>query len=278
MAKFRIKHDFKKHQPKWAGDYVRTFGKNNEGFVITAKSEEDAKEILKTKHNLNPYYITIVKENKMKKSELKDIIKDVIRGSVVAEAKSSITPDQIKRMKAEYSKIQRIDPSSPEYKKIISLLNSLDQVDLKKLADAKINFISRLALNRIKKNESITKDKDMITEAKAPTSSVYGIIGKYLWPDFLKTIKSKAGKLTWVDNRAISSSIFMAKFDGYTKSDVSFDGYVSMYVSKDTMEVTANWNDASKGGNEKKWSIRHVEDYSIAATEIGKFLKQWQGI
>ena len=133
----------------------------------------------------------------------------------------------------------------------------------------------------MKKLELKTMIKDIIKEsvlqeAKAPTSSLYGVVEKYLWSDFLKTIKSKAGKLKWVDNRAISMAIFMAKFDGYTKSDVSFDGFISMYVDKDEMNIAVNWNDASKGGNVKEWQVKHHEDYSIVATQIGKHLKQWQ--
>ena len=189
----------------------------------------------------------------MKKSELKTIIKDIIK---------------------EAYKQQDV----PVYdgKKIIDFVNS----------DMAVNGVSkRVGISPSKLKRTTVKGKDawiikesVLREAKAPTSSLYGMIGRHLWPDFLKTVKSKAGKLKWVDNRAISMSIFMAQFDGYTRSDVSFDGYISMYVDKDEMNITITWNDASKGGNEKTWTVKHYEDYSIVATQIGKHLKQWQEI
>lgn len=117
-----------------------------------------------------------------------------------------------------------------------------------------------------------------LREAKAPTSSMYGMVGKYVWPDFLKTVKAKSGKLTWKDNRAISLALWMAQFDGYTSSDVTFDGTLTMYFDRDEMYIKLNWNDASKGGNEREWKVKHFQDYSLIAAEIGKHLKQWQGV
>ena len=125
--------------------------------------------------------------------------------------------------------------------------------------------------------ETIVESRVTINEAKSPTSSLYGIVGKYLWPDFLNSIKKNAGKLKWVDQRAIGMSTFMAKFEGYTKSGVTFDGYLAMYVDKDEMNITFVWNDASKGGNMKEWQVKHHEDYGLTAVSIGKYLKQWQG-
>ncbi|KKM26607.1 hypothetical protein LCGC14_1583110, partial [marine sediment metagenome] len=64
-TKFRAKWDFAKASPaNWAGsNQARTFGKDNEGFVISAPDEKAAKEILKKKHRVNPFYVKLTKES-----------------------------------------------------------------------------------------------------------------------------------------------------------------------------------------------------------------------
>jgi hypothetical protein len=61
---------------------------------------------------------------------------------------SKFSPAQIKQLKEQYSKIDKIDPSSTTYKNLIKLLNSLSQPQLKQLAGLDIKFISALARNR----------------------------------------------------------------------------------------------------------------------------------
>jgi len=65
--------------------------------------------------------------------------------------KNPMNYSQIDMLKTAYSGIQGIDPASAEYKRLIALLNSLDQKTLKDLADAKIKFVSSLARNRVKR-------------------------------------------------------------------------------------------------------------------------------
>lgn len=60
--RFRIQHNHSRSQPRWAGDYVRLYGARNEGFVIDAQDEADAKRILREQHNLNPFYVNIKPE------------------------------------------------------------------------------------------------------------------------------------------------------------------------------------------------------------------------
>lgn len=59
--------------------------------------------------------------------------------------------DMIADLKAEYSKLTKIDPSSKSYKSLIKLLDDMDQAHLKQLAAANIKFVSALAKNRLKK-------------------------------------------------------------------------------------------------------------------------------
>jgi hypothetical protein len=61
----------------------------------------------------------------------------------------SFSASQIAALKAEYSKINTIDPSSDTYKKLIAMLDRLDLKSLKSLAGAEIKFVSKLAQNRV---------------------------------------------------------------------------------------------------------------------------------
>ena len=57
---------------------------------------------------------------------------------------------QVDMLRDGFAKISRIDPCSETYVKLIALLDSLNQPALRQLADAKIKFVSLLALNRVK--------------------------------------------------------------------------------------------------------------------------------
>jgi hypothetical protein len=57
---------------------------------------------------------------------------------------------QITELRTRYAAINRIDPDGKAYAGICKLLGSLSQSDLKMLAGAKIKFISKLALNRVR--------------------------------------------------------------------------------------------------------------------------------
>lgn len=61
----------------------------------------------------------------------------------------SFSDAQIAKLKAEYSKINTIDPSGDGYKKLTAMLDKLDKPTLEKLAGAGIKFVSGLAKNRV---------------------------------------------------------------------------------------------------------------------------------
>jgi len=54
----------------------------------------------------------------------------------------------IEALRKEMSKIDRIDPDGPLYKKIIELLDKTNDEGLLLIKDANIPFVSALALNR----------------------------------------------------------------------------------------------------------------------------------
>jgi len=69
-------------------------------------------------------------------------------------------------LRKEYGKINKIDPASPTYKKLTDMLDRLAKSNprlLKKIADAKVKFVSPLAMNRVNrmkmKNEDVQIDE-----------------------------------------------------------------------------------------------------------------------
>jgi hypothetical protein len=75
----------------------------------------------------------------------------------------SFSASQIAALKAEYSKINTIDPASDTYKKLIAMLDRLDLKSLQSLAGAEIKFVSKLAQNRVLR-KSMKKEEVQIDE------------------------------------------------------------------------------------------------------------------
>lgn len=61
---------------------------------------------------------------------------------------------QLEQLRAQYAKIESVDPSQPAYNKMTGLLNSLSQPRLKQLAKANVKFVSKLALNRVQRDSA----------------------------------------------------------------------------------------------------------------------------
>lgn len=57
--------------------------------------------------------------------------------------------EQVVVLREEYSKVDRIDPSEPTYGQLCDFLDTMDDVKLQQLADAKIKWLSMLANNRL---------------------------------------------------------------------------------------------------------------------------------
>jgi len=64
---------------------------------------------------------------------------------------------QLAKLRAEYGKLNTIDPSSDNYKKLTAMLDKMDKQALTKIAGANIKFMSGLARNRVNrmKNEEV---------------------------------------------------------------------------------------------------------------------------
>ena len=57
------------------------------------------------------------------------------------------TPEQIKKLQQEYGKIKRVDPTSPAMQKMTKLVTSMSDEDLEVLCQAKIPFVSGIAVS-----------------------------------------------------------------------------------------------------------------------------------
>jgi hypothetical protein len=84
-------------------------------------------------------------------------------GKLAREESEKLTSAQLNKLKQEYGTLETIDPSHPTYKKLTAFLDKLSDDQLKQLTQAKIKFVSRLALNRVNrrkmKNESVELDE-----------------------------------------------------------------------------------------------------------------------
>ena len=57
--------------------------------------------------------------------------------------------EQVVILREEYAKVDKIDPSEPTYGQLCKFLDTMDDVKLQQLADAKIKWLSMLANNRL---------------------------------------------------------------------------------------------------------------------------------
>ena len=62
---------------------------------------------------------------------------------------AGFSPSQIKKLRAEWGKIELIDPTSKTYKRLDDMLEKMSIEDLEKIIDAKIKFVSSLALAKV---------------------------------------------------------------------------------------------------------------------------------
>ena len=115
----------------------------------------------------------------------------------ISEEKLSAT--QISALRQEYSKISKVDPSGEGYKKLTALLDKLDKQSLQDLVDAKIKFVSSLALNRISQKE---EDETELEESTVSASQIDRYIDTENWKaiaDLLKGLTDDEHEL-WAKN------------------------------------------------------------------------------
>jgi hypothetical protein len=73
-------------------------------------------------------------------------------------------------LKQAYSNINKINPNSAEYNRLVTMLDKLSKDELKQIADADIKFLSLLAKNRLMRNEQKIHN---VKEGNAFTGALY---------------------------------------------------------------------------------------------------------
>lgn len=83
-------------------------------------------------------------------ANLVEAAKKSLNGESVNEGMRPFSSSELSQLKAAYGKINRVDPESPTYKKLIDRLDGMSKEHLKQVRDAKIKFLSLLAANRLR--------------------------------------------------------------------------------------------------------------------------------
>jgi len=65
------------------------------------------------------------------------------------ELKEGFSAAQLKKLQDAWATVDRIDPTQPTYKKLDKMLEKMSVEDLEKIVDAKIKFVSSLALAKV---------------------------------------------------------------------------------------------------------------------------------
>ena len=87
--------------------------------------------------------------------------KSAVKVKEEADMTESFSASQIAALKAEYSKINTIDPSGDAYKKLIAMLDRLDAKSLEALANAGVKFVSKLAQNRVARRKPANEGRSI---------------------------------------------------------------------------------------------------------------------
>jgi hypothetical protein len=137
-------------------------------YVLSQKKGLSSKSQSKSKSNLKNLYKNglIYWDSFSNSSKLTNKGEEYLKkhGNKLSESvneSDSFTKQQIDTLKTGYGSIEKINPSSPTYKKLTDMLDSLSIDKLKQLSKANIKFVSMLAANRVKrleKNESVNED------------------------------------------------------------------------------------------------------------------------
>ena len=102
-----------------------------------------------------------------KLKRLKDMLKNannkvgVVKKESVDEAtieEATMGPDKLEMLRKAYGSVNKIDPSSPTYKKMEKMIDGMSQDHLKGLAFAKIKFLSMLAATKLRYKHNVKLD------------------------------------------------------------------------------------------------------------------------
>jgi hypothetical protein len=116
---------------------------------------EYAREDAKTDMDLHDITERMIELMQSKDTLSMEDYESIIGSTTPIDESIEFSKQQLDTLRKNYSTINKINPSSPAYTKLIKLLNSLDNKALKQIANADVKFVSMLAKNRIKEGEEI---------------------------------------------------------------------------------------------------------------------------
>lgn len=160
------KIDVKKKSKKYKKDQVNVDPSENDLASMEENFKVGDKVVVKGKRNYKGTISDVIGNGDRYKVDLSKSLPSGVK--VVTATKETISLDESKKftssmiakLKSEFGKINKIDPSSPTYDKLIDLLDDMDDETLKQVAKSDIKFVSKLAQNRVKRrglNESYKK-------------------------------------------------------------------------------------------------------------------------
>lgn len=184
---------------------------------------------------------------------------------VKEDIEESFSPSQIAALKAEYSKINGIDPDSDTYKKLIAMLDRLDLKSLQSLAGAEIKFVSKLAQNRVmrksmkKEDVQLDENEDLANARKmyhkhfvAAMKAMPSSIVQKRHQDEMEKYKKIMGN-SFIDQVAPSK---FSKFDKKIKEEVQLDELSTNKLSDYKKKAGENASAADKAGDTKTGNKR----------------------
>mgnify|MGYP006396683155 FL=1 len=134
---------------------------------------------------------------KAKKKFNKDLLSKLKFESV--ELGEGFKPAMLRKLKTEYGKINKIDPSSPAYKKLKEKIQAMSKVMLIQIADADIKFMSGLARNELQRKygKSMLSKKESVELDEGKVSKTYklgplrksALVGTLQRPEFKRTTR-----------------------------------------------------------------------------------------
>lgn len=122
--------------------------------------------------------------------------------------------------------------------------------------------------------------KTIITEGAAPKNSIYGAVGDVTVPELLATLKKivPSKYITFKTHQTVSWGLWMIAFEGYSRSDVTIDGWITLSPpggSQKDWAVNLSFTDAMKGKVEDDYHFAAHEDWSKPFGDVARRLKQW---
>ena len=200
------------------------------------------------------------------------------RASLAAQKKSlqkeetmdeSFSASQIAALKAEYSKINGIDPASDTYKKLIAMLDRLDLKSLQSLAGAEVKFVSALAKNRVMR-KSMKKEEVEIKEGSGPKEKQ---TSKYVDRTSAESkAKVQAAKDRMVsDKKAEAGKALLSKLK---KEDVQLDELSTNKLADYKKKAGADASAADKAGDMKRGNKRFSGIMKATRKQFGNDAKQ----